>query len=321
MAHVPVLAQTVGDLLVPVLGDGGIFVDSTIGRGGHASRLLDAAPASKLVGVDRDPDALEACRADLARFGSRVELVRGNFKDLASILERLGITSVRGVLLDFGVSSPQLDEADRGFSFRADGPLDMRMDTSQPRSAHDVVNGYAEADLARVLFTYGEERHGRRIARAIVRNRPIDTTTQLAEVVSTAMPGASRRSKGHPARRTFQAIRIEVNDEMTAIEQVLPAATEALSVGGRMVAISYHSLEDRIVKRYLAEQVGRCVCPPKLPVCSCGARASLRVLTRGAVKSTETEVAVNPRAASARLRAAEKLQVGRLDDRPESEVA
>jgi 16S rRNA (cytosine1402-N4)-methyltransferase len=305
--HRPVLAGAVVDLLLPALEAGGVFVDATLGRAGHALRVLDAAPEARLVGIDRDPDALEACRANLAGYSGRVTLVRDDFQDLASVLERLGVEAVRGVLLDLGVSSPQLDAAHRGFSYRSDGPLDMRMDPGQRVSAHDVVNRYEQRELARVISRYGEERFATRIARAIVHARPVDSTARLAEVVRDAIPAATRRTGGHPAKRTFQALRIEVNGEITRLEGVLPQTVDVLDAGGRVVVISYHSLEDRIVKRFLNEQARGCTCPPGFPVCTCGAEATMKVLSRRPLTPTEDEMEANPRARSAKLRAAERL--------------
>jgi 16S rRNA (cytosine1402-N4)-methyltransferase len=306
--HRPVLAGTVVDLLLPPLARGGTFVDATLGRAGHALRVLDAAPATRLVGIDRDPDALEASRSVLSAHARRVTLVRDDFQDLTAVLERLGIAKVRGVLLDLGVSSPQLDAAHRGFGYRSDGPLDMRMDPGQRLSAHDVVNGYEEKDLARVISRYGEERFASRIARAIVRRRPIERTGELAEVVRDAIPAATRRTGGHPAKRTFQAIRIEVNGEITRLERVLPQTVDVLDPGGRVVVISYHSLEDRVVKRFFNDRARGCVCPPDFPVCTCGAEATVKVLNRRPIVPTEDEKTQNPRARSAKLRAAERLE-------------
>ncbi|MGH2820495.1 MAG: 16S rRNA (cytosine(1402)-N(4))-methyltransferase RsmH [Actinomycetota bacterium] len=308
MEHEPVLADRVVDLLVPVLGDG-IVLDATIGRGGHARRILEAAPEATLVGLDRDPESLEASGALLSPYGQRVRLVRGDFKELQALLERLGIQKVRGVLFDLGVSSPLLDEPRRGFSFRARGPLDMRMDPSQELTAERVVNTYGERELARVVRTYGEERYATRVARAIVAARPIGDTVALAEVVANAIPAASRRTGGHPARRTFQAIRMEVNDEPGALERALPQAADVLEEGGRVVALSYHSLEDRAVKRFFVEQAAGCVCPPRFPVCTCGAQARLRILTRRPARPPRDEVERNPRASAAKLRAAQRLGV------------
>ena len=307
--HAPVLADEVLEHLGPALEQGGVVVDATLGRAGHAKRILDAFPNASLIGIDRDPDALEESRTNLAAYQERVRFARDEFSNLTSVLERLGHAQVRGVLLDLGVSSPQLDEARRGFSFRNEGPLDMRMDPSSGTSALDVVNSYDERELERVIRIYGEERFARRIARAIVQARPIEGTGTLAEVVRDAIPAATRRTGGHPARKTFQAIRIEVNDELGQLERALPAAINALETGGRIVVLAYHSLEDRIVKRYFAEEAKGCVCPPDFPVCVCGANARLRLLTRGAVKPSLEEEERNPRSTSARLRAAEKLEV------------
>ena len=282
-------------------------MDTTLGRAGHARRLLDAAPAAELIGLDRDPEALEAARAHLAPYGRRVRLLRADFEGLAPLLERLGVAAIRGVLFDLGVSSPQLDAPVRGFSYRRRGPLDMRMDPARSLTADQVVNGYAVRDLERVVRRYGEERFARRIAEAISRARPISDTAELAEVVVGAVPAAARRTGGHPARRTFQALRIEVNNELSALEKGLPAAVDALDAGGRAVVISYHSLEDRIVKSYLTEQARGCVCPPDLPVCRCAARARLRVLTRRPVRPHAAEIEANPRSRAAKLRAAERL--------------
>ena len=307
MEHRPVLADAVVELLVPALRDGGIFVDATIGRGGHAARILDAAPRSELVGLDRDEDAVEESLTNLASYAQRVRITREDFAELTSVLERLGIEAVRGVLLDLGVSSPQLDDAGRGFSFRSEGPLDMRMDASARLNAEMVVNTYPQDELARVIRRYGEERFAGRVAKAIVAARPLTTTTELAEVVKAAIPAATRRTGGHPARRTFQAIRIEVNNELEQLERGLEAAVEALRPGGRIVVLTYHSLEDRLVKRYFADEVGSCTCPPDFPVCTCGAEARLRILTRRPVRPTQAEIDDNPRASAAKLRAAERI--------------
>ena len=307
MDHHPVLLDQVVELLVPALADGGIFVDATLGRGGHSRAILEAAPKAELVGIDRDEVALVASRANLAPYEERIRLDRDDFKNVASVLERLGIASVRGVLLDLGVSSPQLDDASRGFSFREGGPLDMRMDTSAPLTAQHVVNEYSEKDLARVIARFGEERFARRIARAIVAARPLKDTTQLADIVREAIPAAARRTGGHPARRTFQAIRIEVNGELTALERVLADVVDILEPGGRVAILSYHSLEDRLVKNAFNEESKGCVCPPDFPVCACGAEASLRVLTRRPIRPGAEEVEANPRSSAAKLRAAERL--------------
>lgn len=305
--HRPALEHHVLEFLVPTLEHGGVLVDATLGRAGHARPLLDAAPLATLVGLDRDPDAVEESRAHLAPHEDRVRLVRANFTDLKAVLERLGIAQVSGVLFDLGVSSPQLDRAHRGFSFRRDGPLDMRMDPSQRLRAHDVVNVYPLGDLERVIRVFGEERFARRIARAVVRHRPIESTRRFADVVSEAVPAAARRTGGHPARRTFQAIRIEVNGELDALERALPESIDVLAPRGRVVVISYHSLEDRIVKGRFADEARACVCPPDFPICRCGVQARVRILTRRPVRPSPEEVAANPRVEAAKLRAAQKL--------------
>lgn len=285
-------------------------MDATLGRAGHARALLDAAPRATLIGIDRDDVALDASRANLSAYEERVRLARGDFKDITSVLERFGIAQARGVLLDLGVSSPQLDDPSRGFSFREGGPLDMRMDTSASLSAEHVVNEYRERELTRVISRYGEERFARRVARAIVAARPITNTTALAEVVRDAIPAATRRTGGHPARRTFQAIRIEVNGELSALERVLEDVEDILEPGGRVAILSYHSLEDRMVKNAFNELAKGCVCPPDFPVCTCGAEASVRILTRKPIRPPAEEIEENPRSSAAKLRAAERLATG-----------
>ncbi|MGH2694034.1 MAG: 16S rRNA (cytosine(1402)-N(4))-methyltransferase RsmH [Actinomycetota bacterium] len=307
MEHRPVLTDAIVELLLPALQRGGILVDATLGRGGHARALLEAAPDFELVGIDRDAEAVEESRTNLAAYTQRVRIDRADFASLSSVLERLGIPSVRGVLFDLGVSSPQLDRPERGFSFRNEGPLDMRMDTSAPLTASTVVNEYPQDELARVIRRYGEERFAKRIARAIVDARPIEGTTALADVVKRAIPAPARRTGGHPARRTFQAIRIEVNQELSQLETAVRTAIDVLEPGGRVAVLSYHSLEDRIVKNAFASEVGKCTCPPDFPVCTCGAEARIRVLTRRPVRPPRAEIESNPRASAAKLRAAERL--------------
>jgi len=312
--HEPVLVDRIVELFAPV--PAGIVVDATLGGGGHAEALLTAHPHLDLVGIDQDPMALAAAGERLRPFGSRVTIRRGRFDDLqrtmAELLTTASSTStgtpagVSGVLYDLGVSSPQLDRPERGFSFRNDGPLDMRMDPDGARSALDVVNGYDENRLAGVLRAYGDERHARRIARAIIASRPITGTAQLAEVIASAVPAASRR-RGHPARRSFQAIRIEVNDELAILADSLEQALAVVAPLGRIATISYHSGEDRIVKQtFLQAESGGCTCPVGLP-CSCGAVPRVRLLKRGAEKPSADEVARNPRSESARLRCVELL--------------
>ncbi len=306
-AHRPVMADEIVDLFAPV--PAGWLVDATLGGAGHATALLEAHPQLKVLGIDQDPDALAAADARLERFGSRARTARARFDALASVVtaEVPAGEVVVGALFDLGVSSPQLDRADRGFSYRLDAPLDMRMDPSAALSADEVVNGYAEADLARVLRTYGDERFASRIAKAVVAARPVRTTGELAELVRDAIPAPARRKGGHPAKRTFQAIRIEVNAELDVLPVALEAAIDALAPGGRIAVLSYHSGEDRIVKQVLRDaETGGCTCPPGLP-CVCGATPTLRLLRRGGLTPSAPELERNPRAESARLRSAEKL--------------
>lgn len=306
--HVPVLLRETVDLLVT--RPGARYVDGTTGLGGHAEAILEAGgPEARLLGIDADPDALVPARKRLARFGGRVRLVQGNFRDVGVIAAREGFVPAAGVLFDLGVSSLQLGPSGRGFAFRWDQPLDMRMDPGLPASAADIVNSYAEQELADLIYRYGEERRSRAIARAIVRARPIATTMQLARVVEQAVGGAGSRI--HPATRTFQALRIAVNRELDALAAALGAAHDLLDApGGRLAVISYHSLEDRIVKEFIRRASRDCICPPGLPACVCGHRATLRPVTRGAVMPSPAEVAANPRARSARLRVAERLPRG-----------
>ena len=309
--HVPVLRERVVTLLSPALEEGGVVVDATLGLGGHAAALLDRTRTGRLVGLDRDSAALARAAERLAEFGDRAVLVHAVYDELADVLADRGIERVDGVLFDLGVSSLQLDETERGFSYAHDAPLDMRMDQTRGRTAAEVVNTYSAADLARVLRQYGDERFARRIADAIVAARaeqPIATTAPLAELVRDAIPAATRRHGGHPAKRTFQALRIEVNGELDALHRALPAAVAALRVGGRLVVLAYHSLEDRIVKREFTQGLRGCTCPPDLPMCVCGREPELKLLVRGAEPPSADEVAANPRAASARLRAVERLR-------------
>lgn len=293
--HRPVMAGEVVGLLGQV--PPGVVVDATYGGGGHARELMKVlGPRHRILGIDRDPEAVE--RAE--RRGGRLTVVQANFAELAEVLAKEGIDAPTGVLFDLGVSSHQLDEPSRGFSYRAQGPIDMRMDKAGD-SAASLVNQLAEQDLAAVIRRLGEEPNARRIAAAIVRARPLTDTAHLAEVIAAAVPGSIRRR--HPARKTFQALRIAVNDEIGALEAGLSQALDLLAVDGRCVVISYHSLEDRIVKRQFAARVEGCVCPPDMPVCGCGAAPNFRLLTRGAVRPAEDEVTANPRSRSARLRA------------------
>jgi 16S rRNA (cytosine1402-N4)-methyltransferase len=308
--HLPVMTDRVVALLAPALQPpGAILLDATLGRAGHATALLSQLPGLALIGVDADDAAIEASRARLAPYAGRVTLVRARYDAIGEILAGLGHPSVQGVLFDLGVSSPQLDDPSRGFAYSHDAPLDMRMDQSGPLTAADVLNTYPAAQLARVLREYGEERFARRIADAVVRERaktPLTSTLRLSEIVRDSIPAPARRTGGHPAKRTFQALRIEVNGELEALRAALPAALAAVAVGGRIVVLAYHSLEDRMVKQALTAAAADTT-PPGLPVQLAAARPRFRLLTRGAEKPTTAELATNPRAASARLRAAERV--------------
>lgn len=299
--HLPVLAAEVAALLRPP--PGGVVVDATFGGGGHTRALLAASPGIRVIGIDRDRDAA----AQAAALGSRVTFVAGNFRELSELLRGVGVDEIAAVLFDLGVSSHQLDVGDRGLSYHRSGPLDMRLGEDCPLTAEVLVNEWDEVRLAAVIRRFGEDPHAGRIAGAIVRARPLHDAVELADVIAAAVPARARRG-AHPARRTFQAIRIAINDELGALGEGLEAALSLLQPGGRIAVIAYHSLEDRIVKRRFAAGATGCVCPPDLPVCGCGRTAALRLLTRGALVPGESEVAVNPRARSARLRAAEKVR-------------
>ncbi|HXP21645.1 MAG TPA: 16S rRNA (cytosine(1402)-N(4))-methyltransferase RsmH [Streptosporangiaceae bacterium] len=310
-AHLPVMLDRVRAIFAPALGAAGaVLVDATLGRAGHASALLADHPELRLIGIDADQAAIEESRLLLAADAGRVTLVQAAYDEIPAILASLGLRCVHGVLFDLGVSSPQLDDPGRGFSYSQDAPLDMRMDQTRALTAAEVVNTYPAAQLARVLRDYGEERFARRIADAVVRERarqPLTSTFRLAEIIRDSIPAPARRSGGNPAKRTFQALRIEVNDELGALERAAPAALDAVAVGGRIVFLAYHSLEDRIVKRSLASRVADTT-PPGLPVLLPDHRPAFRLLTSGAERPSEPEVAANPRAASARLRAAERVR-------------
>jgi 16S rRNA (cytosine1402-N4)-methyltransferase len=303
--HRPVMVDEVVDLLRPV--PPGPVVDATVGAGGHASALLERLAHVTVIGLDQDEDALAAAAETLAPFGDRATLRQIRFDALAATMEELDVEEIAGALFDLGVSSPQFDRADRGFSYRFEGPLDMRMDRRQLRTADDIVNGEDAESLARILRAYGDERYARRIAQAIVAARPLHTTTALADVVRSAIPAPARRRGGHPAKRTFQALRIAVNDELEALPAALDQAVDRLVPGGRCVVISYHSGEDRIVKqRFRAAATGGCTCPPGLP-CTCGAVPLIRELRPLKRRPTASERAANPRADSAVLRAVERI--------------
>jgi 16S rRNA (cytosine1402-N4)-methyltransferase len=280
-------------------------VDGTLGAGGHAAGLLaESEPGGQLLGLDVDPQALDLARQKLAPFGERAWLKKAPYTSLPEQLAALGWDSVDGILLDLGASSMQFDAPERGFSFLADGPLDMRFDPANPLTAGQIINTWPEWDLAEIIFRYGEERASRRIARAILRNRPVGGTRQLAGIIEQAL---GRHGPHHPATQTFQALRIAVNGELEAVEKVLPMAVQALGPGGRLAVISFHSLEDRLVKKYFRRESKDCICPPRQPVCTCGHKASLKVIARRPITPTEAETSRNSRARSAKLRVAEKL--------------
>jgi len=321
-SHEPVLVDRIVDLLAVTDGSG-IIVDATIGMGGHAAALLAAsADDIALVGFDRDPEALALADRRLAAFRSRVQLIHAGYDQLADLVapHTAVLGPVRAVLYDLGVSSLQLDRGGRGFSFRHDAPLDMRMDPAASTTAADVVNTATVDELRNLLRSYGEERHATRIARAIIAARPLRTTGELAELVSAAVPAGARGGPRHPATRTFQALRIAVNDELSRFRASLPQALELAAPtttggrGGRVAVLSYHSLEDRIAKRTFADAITACICPPDLPVCGCGRRSWARALFRGVVRADDAEVARNPRSRSARLRAVEMIAPGPMEE-------
>ncbi len=303
--HQPVLLELIVDLFRDV--PPGLYVDATLGGGGHARAVLEANPGLRLLGLDRDDVAIEAASRNLAHLGDRVEIVRTGFDQLERLVRERTEQGASAVLMDLGVSSPQLDVAERGFSYRAAAPLDMRMDRRQSTSALEVVNDYSYGELVRVIRGYGEERYATRIARSIIEARPVRDTEQLAEIVRDAIPAPARRTGGHPAKRTFQALRIEVNRELEQLADALDGALSVLAPGGRLAVMSYHSLEDRMVKSAMREaETGGCVCPPGLP-CACGAEPTVRLLKRGAWTAPADEVERNRRAESVRVRAVERL--------------
>ena len=288
----------------------GIYVDGTLGGAGHSSRIAAQLTTGKLIGIDRDPVALTAAGERLAPFGDRVALVHSNFCEMDSALESLGITGVDGILLDLGVSSPQLDDGQRGFSYMADAPLDMRMNGQDSLDAKQIVNQWPYEELKRILYDYGEERFAPRIAAAICKRREekeIETTLELVDIIRSAMPPSALREKQHPAKRSFQAIRIAVNDELGSVERVMKKAVPLLKPGGRLAVITFHSLEDRIVKNAMAEAAKGCTCPREFPVCVCGKKPQVKLITRKPIVSGEEELERNPRARSAKLRICEKL--------------
>ena len=288
----------------------GIYVDGTLGGAGHSSQIAARLTTGRLIGIDRDPKALKAAGERLAPYADRVTLVHSNFSQLDEVLENLGIEGVDGILLDLGVSSPQLDEAERGFSYMADAPLDMRMNSEDSLTAHEVVNTWPKEELRRILYEYGEERYAPQIAAAIERRRaekPIETTLELVDVIRSAMPPAALREKQHPAKRSFQAIRIAVNDELGAVGRVLEVAVPKLNRKGRLAIITFHSLEDRLVKNGMAANARGCTCPPNFPVCICGNKPKVKLISKKPIVSGSEELERNPRARSAKLRVCEKL--------------
>ena len=288
----------------------GIYVDGTLGGAGHSSQIAKRLTTGMLIGIDRDPVALQAAGERLAPYGDRVKLAHSNFCEIAQVLQDLGIDGVDGILLDLGVSSPQLDDGARGFSYMVDAPLDMRMNSGDSLSAYTVVNTWSQEELKRILYEYGEERYAPQIAAAICRRRetaPVQTTLELVDIIRSAMPPAALREKQHPAKRSFQAIRIAVNDELGSVEKVMRDAIPCLKPGGRLAVITFHSLEDRIVKNGMASAAKGCTCPPNFPVCVCGKKPKVKLITRKPLTATDEELERNPRARSAKLRVCEKL--------------
>ena len=306
--HISVLLQECIDGLN--IKPDGIYVDGTLGGAGHSSQIAARLTTGRLIGIDRDPIALKAAGERLAPFGDRVTLVHSNFCEIANVLETLGIGKVDGVLLDLGVSSPQLDDGSRGFSYMVDAPLDMRMNNGDIMTAETIVNTWSYEELRRILYDYGEERYAPQIANAICRRRemqPIKTTLELVDVIRSAMPAAALREKQHPAKRSFQAIRIAVNDELGAVRKVMEAAIPKLAEGGRLAIITFHSLEDRIVKNGMADAAKGCTCPPNFPVCVCGKKPQVKLITRKPITASDEELEMNPRSRSAKLRVCEKM--------------
>lgn len=306
--HVSVLLDECIDALQ--IKPDGIYVDGTLGGAGHSSRIAQKLTGGRLIGIDRDPVALKAASQRLQPFEKNVTLVHANFCEMAQVLFDLQIPGVDGILLDLGVSSPQLDDGSRGFSYMQDAPLDMRMNSQDSLSAYDVVNSWSQDELKRILFTYGEERYAPQIASAICRRRvqkPVSTTFELVDIIRSAMPPMALREKQHPAKRSFQAIRIAVNDELGAVEKIMQDAVKLLNPGGRLAVITFHSLEDRIVKFGMNEWAKGCTCPPNFPVCVCGKKPHIKIISRKPITASERELEVNPRSRSAKLRVCEKL--------------
>ena len=306
--HVSVLLQECIDGLN--IRPDGIYVDATLGGAGHSSQIARRLTTGRLIGIDRDPVALEAAGKRLEPYGDRVTLVHSNFCEMAQVLNDLGISGVDGILMDLGVSSPQLDDGERGFSYMVDAPLDMRMNNGDALSAEVVVNTWPQEELKRILYTYGEERYAPQIAAAICRRRevqPIATTLELVDIIRSAMPSAALREKQHPAKRSFQAIRIAVNDELGSVEKAMEVAIPLLNPGGRLAIITFHSLEDRIVKTAMADAAKGCTCPPQFPVCVCGKKPKVKLISRKPIVASDAELEANPRARSAKLRVCEKL--------------
>ncbi len=308
MEHISVLLEECIRYLA--IRPDGVYVDGTLGMGGHSEAIASRLTTGRLISIDRDDRALAFAGRRLAPYGARVTLCKGNFSDLGAILDRAGVEKVDGMMFDLGVSSPQLDVAERGFSYSKDAPLDMRMDESEPLTADAIVNEWSEAELRSIFWRYGEERYAGRIASAIVERRektPIRTTGELVDVIRKAMPAAALREKQHPAKRCFQALRIAVNDELGSLERMLSQVPDRLKVGGRLLVISFHSLEDRLVKEAIRSRENGCTCPKDFPVCTCGFVQTLRSVTRKPVSPSAEETETNPRARSARLRIAERV--------------
>ncbi len=306
--HISVLLQECIDGLN--IQPNGIYIDGTLGGAGHSSQIAKRLENGLLIGIDRDPVALKAAGKRLSPFGDRVTLVHANFCKMDEVVAQLGLDGVDGILMDLGVSSPQLDDGSRGFSYMADAPLDMRMNGKDSLTAREVVNTWPQEELRRILYNYGEERYAPQIASAICKRReerPIETTLELVDIIRSAMPAAALREKQHPAKRSFQAIRIAVNDELGSVERAMEVAIPLLKPGGRLAVITFHSLEDRIVKLAMAEAAKGCTCPPNFPVCVCGKKPAVKLITRKPIVASEEELEVNPRSRSAKLRVCEKL--------------